>query len=52
MKDKLVPLTALVLIATLTVVALINGVDGAMLISSMSIISGIAGYTVGKLRKH
>jgi len=41
-------LVALLCIAGLEVVALMKGIDGALMATSMGLIFGIAGYAVGK----
>lgn len=44
------PTLAIIAIGVLTVVALINGFDGALLATSFSVIGGLAGYTYGTYR--
>jgi len=51
LKDSLIPALAIVLIATMTTIALFRGIDGAVLMSSITIIAGVAGYKVGKSLK-
>jgi len=51
MKDKtIISLTAIASIAILTGIALFKGIDGALYMSSMAIIGGIAGYTFKELK--
>ena len=41
---------AILIIAMLEVIALVNQVNGALLAGSIAIIAGLGGYTVGKKR--
>lgn len=41
---------AMILIAMLEVVAIVNQINGALLAGSIAIIAGLGGYTVGRKR--
>lgn len=42
---------AIVAIGTLTALALINGINGALFMSALTLIAGLGGYTIGKKKK-
>ena len=41
-------ITAILAITSLSALALIKGIDGAILATSCTLIAGLAGYTIGK----
>lgn len=45
-----IPITAILSITALAITAMLNGINGAALLSASSLIAGIAGYTIGKKR--
>ena len=49
-KDRLIPLVAIAGIVVLEAIALLKGVNGVMFGTAMTVIGGIAGYTVKTLR--
>jgi len=52
MKNPLIiPGIAIVAIATLAGIALFKGIDGALFMSAVGLIAGIAGYKVAMARK-
>jgi hypothetical protein len=46
----LTPIIAIVCVTIIEVVALVNGFDGALLGLSMTVIGGICGYEIKKIR--
>jgi len=44
---NITPIVAMVLIAVLEIVAICNGINGALLAGSIAIIAGLGGYTAG-----
>ena len=52
LKDAFIPALAIVVIAALTALALAKGINGALLMSSITLIAGVGGCTIGKTRKH
>jgi len=51
MKKYIVPMTAIIAIVILEIVAIINDINGAALSGGTAIVAGIAGYTVGTIKK-
>ncbi len=51
MDFPILPLVAILIIAALEVVAIAQGINGAILAGSLAIIAGLAGYTAGAKRK-
>jgi len=54
MKDgNLIKCAAIICIAIIVVAGVMNGIDGLLIASGMTIIAGLAGYTIGftKARK-
>ena len=51
LKDTLIPALAIIVIGALTALALYKGINGALFISAISIIAGVAGYKIAKLKK-
>ena len=52
MNDQtLITIVAIICICILEIVALLKGIDGAMLATVFTLISGLAGYKVGELKE-
>jgi len=47
MKKYIIPVTAIISITILELIAVSHGIDGAALAGGTAIVAGIAGYTVG-----
>ncbi len=47
----IVSLTAIISIATIDIMALVQGINGVLMMSSIAIIGGIAGYGIAKKKE-
>ena len=52
MRPPLVPLAAIGAITLLEVVALLKGIDGALLTTAIAVIAGLGGYAVAVKRRN
>jgi len=50
-KDLFIPGLAIIVIGSLTALAVAKGINGAVLMSGLTLIGGIGGFVVGKGRK-
>ncbi|MBA7678915.1 hypothetical protein ES703_87195 [subsurface metagenome] len=48
LKTTLIPGLAIIVIGLLTALAVSKGIDGAVLMSGLTLIAGVGGFTIGK----